>query len=80
MPGVLEGPTDKALAFSVIRDTILSYTSETTTALEHAEHFWPWNPKAEATTAEAASSRFASESTIIAFLPPNSRAALLIHF
>ena len=39
---------------------------------EAAEHFWPAKPNALATSAGTASSRSASESTIIAFLPPIS--------
>jgi len=39
---------------------------------EQAEHFWPWKPKAEYTTPITASSRSASSSMMMAFLPPIS--------
>ena len=40
---------------------------------EHAEHFWPWNPKALARTPSTASSKSAEASTMMAFLPPISQ-------
>ena len=46
-------------------------------AREQAEHFWPWKPKAEATTCDAAKSKSASSSTTMKSLPPISRTARL---
>ena len=47
-------------------------------AREQAEHFWPLNPKAEATTPSTAASRSASAHTRIESLPPISRIVRLI--
>ena len=49
--------------------------SSTTIRREHAEHFCPLNPNAESHTPTTASSKSASESTIIAFFPPDSSAS-----
>ena len=48
-------------------------------AREHAEHFWPWNPKAACATPSTAESISASASTTIPSLPPISRMVRLIH-
>src|SRR5579885_2977036 len=48
-------------------------------AREHAEHFCPLNPNAEATTPSTAESRSQSACTIIESLPPISRIVRLIH-
>ena len=53
--------------------------ASSTISREHAEHFCPWKPKADATTAVAASSRFfQSRSTMMASLPPISATTRLI--
>ena len=55
------------------------FTSARTIALEHAEHFCPWNVNAELATPFAAFLMSAVESTIIAFFPPISATTRLIH-
>jgi hypothetical protein len=51
----------------------VSYTLSLTIAREHAEHFWPWKPNADAATPCAAASRSASSSTMMRPCRPSRR-------
>ena len=55
------------------RSVKASWCSAVTITLEQALHFWPAKPKALETTPSTASSRSASLSTTMAFLPPISQ-------
>src|SRR6478672_5651394 len=56
----------------------LSYKLASTITREHAEHFCPWNPNADAATPSTAASRLASAATTMESLPPISRIVRLI--
>src|SRR5262249_37582312 len=74
----LTDPTFSFEARSDTRSTILSYTESTTTTPEHAEHFCPEYPKADATTPSTAASRSAVSSTTMVSFPPISATTRLI--
>ena len=72
VPGSAAGPTRRLFTASASRPTKASCTRSSTITREQAEHFCPWKPNPLCTTATTASSRSASSSTMIAFLPPIS--------
>ena len=70
--GPMGSPNFQAAVLVTSFSTKASYTFSTTIALEQAEHFWPWKPKAEAATPSTAASTSVSLSTTIESLPPIS--------
>ena len=65
-------PTWSTSTAPASRSTSASWIDSCASTRAAAEHFWPANTNALATTAGTTSSRSASESTITAFLPPIS--------
>ena len=72
VPYASGSPTVTAATRSASLDTKRSYTGRVTMAREQAEHFCPWNPKADTATPSTAASTSASSSTMMASLPPIS--------
>ena len=77
VPGSRGSPTTSARVASTRRWRNTSYALSRTITRLHAEHFWPWKPKALWRTPSTASSRSALSSMIRAFLPPISQTTFL---
>ncbi len=78
LPESRVGPMTSERAASTTRSTTASWTLSTQMRRLAAEHFCPEKPNAEETTAGTTSSRSASLSTMMAFLPPSSAMTLTI--
>ena len=72
LPASRVGPMTSDRVASTTRSTTASWTLSTQMSRLAAEHFCPENPNVDETTAGTTSSRSASLSTMIAFLPPSS--------